>query len=182
MKDQHNNETPYDFKNIQFKRYKVLLNNEYCVDYKSYIENDYVGFKPMNSTGASMHADLSIADESDFKWYYTFSRLTDETDASINSEGKVHDNVILPVVEDDDNLETHALNNIVFINDMTIAENKFNDCCFLMTFISGIGIYCNYIGSYSRGNILRNCVQNYISNNFQRSIIISDFARSNTIG
>lgn len=185
MKDQHNNETPYDFKNIQFKRYKVLLNNEYCVDYKSYIENDYVGFKPMNSSGASMHADLSIADENDFKWYYTFSRLTDETDASVNSEGKVHDNVILPVVEDDDNLETHALNNIVFISDMVIAENKFNDCCFLMTFVNNIkDLICNYIGSYSRGNILKNCLQNYISNNFQRTLLIptEKTVLSNTIG
>ena len=182
MKDQHNNETPYDFKNIQFKRYKVLLNNEYCVDYKSYIENDYVGFKPMNSSGARMHPDLSITDESDFKWYYTFSRLTDETDASINSEGKVHDNVILPVVMDDDNLETLALNNIVLITNMIICENKFNDCCFLMTFIGNGDIGCNYIGSYSIGNILKDCLQNYIGNNFRRNIIISDFTKSNTIG
>ena len=65
---------PYDFKNIQFKRYRVSDDNGYHSD----LEDLYIGLNA-NMNGLSM-------DDSDFVWCYTLSlgdRTTTPVDASL---------------------------------------------------------------------------------------------------
>lgn len=74
MKDEWENECPYDFKSIKFKRYKVAT-------VTNAILNEYVG----KYIGIKTGYGYAIA-ESDFKWFYTFSDWSAEdaiTDASI---------------------------------------------------------------------------------------------------
>lgn len=74
MKDEWENECPYDFKNIQFKRYKVAT-------VTNAILNEYVGKYIGIKTGYGY-----TIDSTDFKWFYTFSDWSAEdaiADASI---------------------------------------------------------------------------------------------------
>lgn len=72
MIDEFKNDCPYDFKNIQFKRYKCSGIN---------MDNAYLGIKALwynkNTEKVANHPDHStlytIADENDFRWYYTFN-------------------------------------------------------------------------------------------------------------
>ena len=65
MKDEHNNECPYDFKNIQFKRYMIT---ETEVDSISRLVGHYFGIPEGNKYNI---------DESDYIWCYTFSWLNE---------------------------------------------------------------------------------------------------------
>lgn len=107
--DEWGNDVPYDFKNIQFKRYKVTAktaNPELAV-----LNGLYIGLRSTNSGG---NRGLDI-DTSDYKWYYTFSMLgsdwsTDATDASIAGT-YANNNSFGPTL-----YTTRGLNNIVFAN------------------------------------------------------------------
>lgn len=69
MKDEWDNECFYDFKNIQYKRYKVTStqsNTVALVNSCPYLGNIAIG----NSVG------LSESDTTDFKWVYTFTKYT----------------------------------------------------------------------------------------------------------
>lgn len=78
MKDEWENECPYDFKNIQFKRYKVTT-------VTNAILNEYVGKYIGIKTGYGY-----TIDSTDFKWFYTLSDWSAEdaiADASIVGDG-----------------------------------------------------------------------------------------------
>lgn len=74
MIDEFGNDVPYDFKNIQFKRYKVTPKADYT-DMLADLSGLYIG-TPANYSGKSM-TGLDY-DSSDYKWYYTFSSLTSD--------------------------------------------------------------------------------------------------------
>lgn len=84
MIDEFNNSAPYDFKNIQFKRYKVTdskstaFNNQY---FGIYYASTYT-YLPMDS--------VHTVNGSDYRWVYTFSNGT--ADDSLN--GASSENVI----------------------------------------------------------------------------------------
>ena len=82
MKDEWNNECYYDFKNIQYKRYKVTSTNASTADLVTGCP--YLGNAVRNSTGLSESVDT------DFKWVYTFTKYTQTgdliEDASILAE------------------------------------------------------------------------------------------------
>ena len=67
MKDEWNNECPYDFKNIQFKRWAITKTNASSDDP---FNNRYVG---INNDGEIFPNGYDIPDDNDFKWLYTFS-------------------------------------------------------------------------------------------------------------
>ena len=67
MKDEWNNECPYDFKNIQFKRWAITKTNASSDDP---FNNRYVG---INNDGEILPNGYDIPDDNDFKWLYTFS-------------------------------------------------------------------------------------------------------------
>lgn len=93
MKDEYNNEAPYDFKNIQFKRWKVI---------NSQLQSVHGLYSTNNMSSARV-------DSSDYIWCYTFTWVTEDTqieDMSIvgqtllNDEGRisgVYNNKILPM-------------------------------------------------------------------------------------
>ena len=72
MKDEWNNECFYDFKNIQYKRYKVTSTQSATY---SLVDNcPYLGNANQNSKG------LSESITTDFKWVYTFTKYTQTGD------------------------------------------------------------------------------------------------------
>ena len=63
MKDEWDNECPYDFKNIQFKRWLVIDETEFQT-----FDGLYVSARI-----TSYISDVYVDDEADFIWCYTFS-------------------------------------------------------------------------------------------------------------
>lgn len=87
--DEHDNNVPYDFKSIQFKRHRVTAKTEYQEQFGC-IDGLYVGIPGLN------FGVLDI-DANDYKWYYTFSQLgenfSDEiVDASLAQDFVCRDN------------------------------------------------------------------------------------------
>ena len=87
MKDEHGNECPYDFKNVQFKRWKVTDSMEGRTGFT----DTYLGV--LNNTAEK----LSVEDAEDFIWAYTFSSDAmggEQTDYSLDGSHSVYGNVI----------------------------------------------------------------------------------------
>ena len=78
MIDEWQNDCPYDFKNVQFKRYAVAdaSTNGPLAD----LNGTYIGYK------AAMEG-LSIPDQSDFRWAYTFSLTKEDEYVDYSSNG-----------------------------------------------------------------------------------------------
>ena len=90
MKDEHGNECPYDFKNVQFKRYMAT---------DSVSGRDGLGGKYMVADPDNCPQRLSVEDTEDFIWAYTFSSDNDggeQKDYSLTAEHQVHDNMFRP--------------------------------------------------------------------------------------
>ena len=97
MKDEYSNECPYDFKNIQFKRYAVtgVTSTKLTSDALNALKNIlvknsngglyfaakdcYGNFVPTNVDGASYEID-----ENDSNWYYTFQGISSNDGSTIN--------------------------------------------------------------------------------------------------
>ena len=89
MKDEFGNECPYDFKNVQYKRYLTT---------DSVSGRDGLGGKYMVADPNNCPQGLSVEDTEDFIWAYTFSSDNaggDQTDFSLGGHN-VHDNVFKP--------------------------------------------------------------------------------------
>ena len=87
MIDEFNNDVAYDFKNIQFKRFKITSedpnvyatktvgnNTYYKTDSGRLFHNRYVGYISINYNNCSI-ASFSISNINDYIWAYTFSGL-----------------------------------------------------------------------------------------------------------
>ena len=109
MIDEWQNDVPYDFKNIQFKRYKVTAKTAYA-SALSFLDGLYIGLPG----SASMGFDI---DSSDYKWYYTFSKLGDDwaTDA-------VDDSVVGGHPYDNSYGETRNGNDVAILNNIVNAN------------------------------------------------------------
>ena len=175
MIDEWGNDCPYDFKNVQFKRYKVSDDspNGELAD----LDGTYIG------TNAEMQS-LSVPDETDFVWAYTFSlgdRFSTPVDASLigyttedlgegyGYKGYYGDNIILPCTchqtTDDEQLSVFCLNNIVwFTNNVRyrslISGTRIDSECLNMT-LSGHGTH-----------IMHDC----------QNVIMGDGCLGNTLG
>ena len=180
--DEWNNDCPYDFKNIQFKRYKVVSSlKDVLSDFIDTFKEDGA---PMYF-GINHNEEVFKIDNSDFKWKYTFNTL-EETDASINVARTIplvyknapsypYNNVIKPniaTISEDGEIKTNviSLNNIVFLDyyeDNDIQEdfafvvygNTFNSNCHSMTLgrkcydnTFGVNCYYNSFGNGCNGN------------------------------
>ena len=176
MIDEWNNDCPYDFKNIQFKRYKITKANS----------SDLVG-KYLGLDESRNPASINV-DKNDSKMFYTFSYLgafQEQTeyegkvleDASIigntlasfdDSPYGVHNNSIKPVINannddmgniiDINSTETiQILNNIVFLTNIKDDDayygcysNSFGSDCYSNSF--GSDCYYNSFGSNCSSN------------------------------
>ena len=116
MKDEHGNECPYDFKNIQYKRWMTT---------DSVSGREGLGGKYMVADPDNYPLGLSVEDAEDFIWTYTFSSDNaggEQTDYSLTAEHQVHDNTM--------KANGTELNNITFFgNDcygMSFGNRNYN--------------------------------------------------------
>ena len=154
MIDEWQNDCPYDFKNVQFKRYRVTNNS--TNGELSDLNGTYIGYNG-DMRGLSLPSNLT-----EFVWAYTFSfgdRTTTPNDASIigynnyelgegyGNEGYYGDNSIKPtsmvMTVDSSTSSVFCLNNIVWWTNNTryrslINGNRIESECFNMT-LSGNG-------------------------------------------
>ena len=149
MKDEWGNECAYDFKNIQFKRWKVTDAKE-----REGLNEKYMGV--LNNTPQ----DLSIEDEEDFIWCYTFSSDNaggEQADYSLGGHS-VHNNVFLGT-------SNKALNNNVMFGENNYCNKIGHDCI-----CNSWGNYCGYNSwgnSCSNNSWGNNCRNNSWGNNNQ---------------
>ena len=193
MIDEWQNDCPYDFKNVQFKRYKATALSEVI---EEAIDGQYYAYN-----GEMMNVE--IEDEEDFVWAYTFTLIDeneDWVDYSIKKDGALDPEAdfgylqqfkkgrceynsirhcYTAVTVDEECYRTLMLNNIVLI--ATIDDecglsgemqlNEFGSANYNMTVkdnpeknIFGNKCYNNIVGSY--GNTFGNyCYSNTFGNN-----------------
>ena len=156
--DEWQNDCPYDFKNVQFKRYKVVDDspNGELAD----LDGTYIG------TNAEMKS-LLIEDYEDYVFMYTFSigdRLSAPIDASLigyttedigegyGYKGFYGDNIIMPCTchqtIDEEQQSVFCLNNIVWVTNNVryhslISGTRIDGECINMT-LSGHGTHIKY--------------------------------------
>ena len=156
MKDEFGNECPYDFKNIQFRRYKIST----CIK-ASWMVSEYIGIKNYTSS-----PNYTI-NQNDSKYYYTFNDSLD-TSIDLSCTGNCYDNVI-------PSSHNGYWNNIVMIkryyDDDNIFNNKFGENNYNMTFEGGsnsntFGNYCynnTFYYGYRNNTFGNNCYANTFS-------------------
>ena len=170
MIDEWNNDCPYDFKNIKFRRYKITKANH----------SDLVGTYLGISDGDAIDIESDVDDS---KMFYTFSYLgklqnLNEYDgkvledasiigntlnSDINAPIGVHSNNIKPLTDYDvvGGMSTETiqiLNNIVFLTIYNTGKYYYSDC------------YNNSFGNNCYGNSFgSSCYSNSFGNGFQRN-------------
>lgn len=189
MIDEFNNDVAYDFKNIQFKRYKITASTK-----APYLENLYYGIR---------NNDNYTITDTDFIWCYTFNYLTNNSskltyDASVkgndgtllNDESQINGvyNNIIPSYytyndyPDDPHTPTRWLNNIVFASDFDFDNNAYYGCynnvfeanCYGNTF--GNMCHDNTIATDCNMNIFRNdCFNNILKTECKSNIFDNQF-------
>ena len=159
LKDDWNNECPYDFKQIQFKRYKIT-----DCDKSPNLVDTYLA-------ASEVSADIT-KDPADFIWAYTFSGVLNESiiDTSVynwaylGKEGYLHcyDNAIKTFAAAGG---ANRLNNIVFLaSEIPCWSNTFGNNCWSNTF--GNDCWSNTFGNDCRSNTFgNNCRSNTFGNN-----------------
>ena len=186
MKDDHNNECPYDFKQIQFKRYPITA----CT------VSSLVGqYTTLQHGGA-----ITGIDEQNPVWCYTFSYdpestgvMSDPTVLEFNANNVVSGNVIKDYINIQDpnewtGLEVKWLNDVVLFGNSCVS-NTFDNHCNSNTF--GNGCYFNTFGNNCRSNTFGDgCIFNTFGNNYNSNTFgnncsyntFSDNCTSNTFG
>ena len=144
MKDEHGNECPYDFKNVQFKRWKVTDSMEGRTGFT----DTYLGV--LDNTAEK----LSVEDAEDFIWAYTFSSDAmggEQTDYSLDGSHSVYGNVIKEMGDG-------SLPNNVF----------FGENCYVNTLSQGCSRN-SFSQDCSRNSFSQNCGSNSFSQNCGRN-------------
>ena len=201
--DEWQNDCPYDFKNIQFRRYKIINGSQ---QYLSSLFGSYLGLKDgMNRL---------VFDNNDYTWAYTFSLIKGEecTDASVSEitrncqcENNHIRGYFTTDILDDTVFQILSLNNIVCITDVadmpstrtsTIRYNSFGLGCYSITLFGlpcnntfGYCCACNIVGGsnntfgykYSGNSFGIMCNCNTFGNECMDNII-GDSASYNTFG
>ena len=143
LKDEYGNQCPYDFKSIQFKRWAVTDSQQE----RQGLNGNYMGvlnYVPQN---------LSIEDETDFIWAYTFSSdatgSEDQVDFSLDGTHNVYGNVLEMAPN-----AINGLNDVVFYGEYNYSNHLGFDC------------YCNTFGNGCQNNSFGNgCNRNSFGNN-----------------
>ena len=169
MKDEWNNECPYDFKNIQFKR--KLTDGEYDTDGVDRFVYTFNAYDLDNETinDASVMVGRDVIDDGT---QYCFSNV-------IKSYVNLYDG---------DNNKIFKLNNNVFLNLLSLNDGVYFEC-FFNTF--GNNCYNNTFGNSCTKNTFGNscssntfgedCNTNIFGNNYS-SNIFGNYCYSNTFG
>lgn len=206
MKDEWDNECPYDFKNIMFKRWAVTADQEhpyFVVDNADNNYGYYYGAKTLD--GYNVLETATYGKESD--WFYTFAlkdlASNEWYDYTVvahlglkNDEGiemACYDNHIVEGTDEYNSGKgeiVKMLNNIVFFNcygdlsDTSYSDdysfcnnNRFLGKCHSNTF--GKGCYNNSFGNNCYSNSFGNdCSSNSFGNNFSQNMF-GDYCHGN---
>ena len=144
MKDEFGNECPYDFKNIQFKRYKITFSTSFTNLVGKYATSDAYNVTVNTSTTY---------------WCYTFSTTSLE-DASLDGYSNAVYNNIIPKYKNGSSIK---LNDIVFVGTSNCG-NRFGVNCYNNTF--GDNCLYNTFGNNCLYNTFgNNCANNTFGNN-----------------
>ena len=181
LKDDFGNKCPYDFKNIQFKRWKILgarASGYYVKRTSEDLFNKY--FSPSKGTLNSSDNkyywnDFEIETESETTqpiWCYTFSSLStggEQLDYSINKTKNVRDNVFK---------DARRSNNVLFLNNNVFfgnycTSNSFGNTCNSNSF--GNSCHSNSFGNNCYSNSFGN---NCYSNSFGNDCYSNSFGNS----
>ena len=166
MKDEWNNECYYDFKNIQYKRWKVTgaTEEKYATQIEPFIFRDkqpyFYGI--LDANNGNIYPNNAVIDENTFDWFYTFAArvnaeyfdaslkeyLTEEEKSKLqeygaNNNSKVYNCVIGKNTQWYYTGNYHSsdkmfLNNAVVYNEITILLND-------------AGVVYDVIGGYAYG-------------------------------
>lgn len=166
MIDEWNNDVPYDFKNILFKRYKTTSSDEHLVD-KTEID-DYLGIKQIIQWNP-MPSMLTITSEDDYIWCYTFHSRIDNTDSSIVGNAYYNKISITKVTS----TITQFLNNIVFRLNKHLVSQIFHDDCCDMTFVLSMNACWNNVFKYGSHSNVIVITTNYYAVTFESECINS---------
>ena len=134
MKDEWNNECPYDFKNIMFKRFEITSVLDGCSS-EEYPDHPLVGTWGLAN-------DMVTVDEETSEWFYTFSTIIEGevTDASLIVDYDYGLSIGSGATENTIKSRTgkkKKLNNIVFVSmedNLIACHNHFDNECYDMTF------------------------------------------------
>ena len=159
MKDENGNQAPYDFKNIQFKRWLVTDS----MSGRTGFTDKYLGV--LNN----LPEKLSIEDEDDFVWAYTFSSNSDggeQEDYSMNGkDNSVYDNIIEESTD-------YVLPNNVFFGKSCFSNHLMRNC-YQNSFSQG----CSG-NSFSQSCYQNSFSQNCRSNSFSQSCYQNSFSQN----
>ena len=144
MKDEFSNECGYDFKNIQFARYKVTA----CASATTLV-GKYIGVIGLN--GSAILTSRMTIDSSDYKWFYTFDLY--QTDYSMNAIGTTVHGITLNQIQctkcliapHEDDSTKFWLNNVAVL----LEANR--DC---MLTIKGFPMNASLLGGASALDVL----------------------------
>lgn len=154
--DENLNDLPYDFKNIQFARYKITAINDN--NYNAFV-GKYFGFSGALGT---------TIDSTDYKYYYTFNRvengeIVENYDLSIQNtlnpsyelSKYVKQVTIKEYLNDSPNYRgIKGLNNFVFASGNIIVDISFGYNSHHNTIITTNDYTYNYYGSMFRNNLI----------------------------
>lgn len=123
MIDEFDNDLPFDFKNIQFKRYRIS-----DVNIK---ENGVTNEKAAQYIGAyaglSFNLNKFVFDTSDFKWYYPFTRLGETWSSEISDDTVVGRPSSCNIVRPTTSNKLRSLNNVVFAMGPCLVPTCFDE-------------------------------------------------------
>ena len=167
MKDEHGNECPYDFKNVQFKRWKVTDS----MDGRTEFTDTYLGV--LDNTAEK----LSVKDAEDFIWAYTFSSDAmggEQTDYSLVGSHSVYGNIIKEMGDG-------SLPDNVFFGEncyantlsQSCSRNSFSQDCYRNSFSQGCS-YNSFSQSCYYNSFSQYCYNNSFSQNCNRNSFSQD--------
>ena len=168
MKDEYGNQCPYDFKNIQFKRW--------CVDDsmsgRTGFTDKYLGVVD------NLPANLTIPDDSDFIWAFTFSSddsgKDEQVDFSLDGTHSVYDNII-------EEAKDWAIANNVFYGEYCYSNHLMINCTY-NSFSQGCSYnsfsqYCSS-NSFSQGCQNNSFSQDCYNNSFSQYCSSNSFSQN----
>ena len=193
MIDEYLNDLPYDFKNIQFRRWAItdITNGNLTTEALSNLQQTFI--KSQNnglyfawSPEMSIYGCTATVDSSDSTFYYTFGGASDQSIVAPSGGVGCYCNSMKRYYEDKGSLQT--LNANVFLGS-NCHSNTFGNDCWNNTFGNGVGnntfgngCYSNTFGNYCYSNTFGNgCYSNTFGNYFQNNTFGND-CNQNTFG
>ena len=185
LKDEFENECPYDFKNIQFARYKITA-CENC----DMLVGKYYGVIS-NQSYEKLLPNFLDFDDNDYKYFYTFDLY--QTDYSLNAIGRTFtrpdgSSFTLDQIQcckcvlrndEADSSKFYLSNNVVLLESSRDCRLVVNGWCTSNTFLGGSGgidffnVYGNIIGATSTDFIDGYVGYNSHINRISNSLVIS---------